>query len=250
MLVLVLTSLLLGFHFFSVPYAPSANPEHDLHTLTLSDPALGQALADCDQGSVSGLTTWLNRAELEDREHIARLLLALCDPKHTDQFDTHLCWQYRNRFRAFIDLTTGKDRLDGQIDNLLAYTLATGETAAYKPDEADINLARSLEPRLKRDANEDKDPNLEDTIGCIEFQARNYAGAKDAFQLSVTYFAQLHDAGAAKAAMLEQRRLEASTRNEQAMTDHKGPDPIADSELQPLPPDVVLAGTPTPPAKP
>jgi hypothetical protein len=216
-LLMALIALSLGIHYFADQDSQaSQNPERDLHELTLRDPELGQALADADKGDVAGLTTWLNRAEKIDRVRVAKLLIELTiDPKkNKTEPDLALCWKYRNRFRAFINLSTSIDKLDIGIDNLLAYALVAGTPT---PSAADLSLARSLEVRLTREARDNDDPELEDTVGCSDVAAQDFAAARDAFALSLTWVSQLHDDGAASLLKLEQARKAAADHNYQVM---------------------------------
>ena len=186
LILLVLAVLLsLGIRFLADPIRQAqmtANPAHDLQELVSHDHVLGQALQQADQGNLGALTAWINRAEFEDRYRLALLLERIScrndGSAKKDVVDITVAYRYRNRFRAFTNLSTGEVRLDNELDNLLAYTLAT---AHDPPSRADLALALSLVPRLRNIPVSDISDQFLDTIGCIEYQAGNYDEAKDAF---------------------------------------------------------------------
>lgn len=233
LLLLSTTLVLLAVKYFVDPDARlTTNPLHDLGDMERRDPDLAQAIqAADDQGDVGPLTAWINRADMTTRERLGvDLLAALANPKHPNEADATLAWKERNRFRAFIGLSTNNEKLDTSIDNLLAYTLVTGPTA---PNPQDLRLAQSLLPRLRRAAKESNDPNIQDTIGCVAFAAHDFVQAKEDFAQSLTYLTQAHETDA-KTLALEKRRLEAARQNAELLASHAG-EPAPAPALKPLP---------------
>ncbi len=233
LLLVVLLLLSLGIRYVVDPERISANPAKDLHELELHDTELAEALKKADQGDIADLSDWINRADLITREHLATLMWTMVmDPKNPHKPEATLSWKYRNRFRPFLEISTGNDHLDTEIDNNLAYILVTGTAT---PSEADIRLVKSLEPRLKHKAKDTNDATIEDTIGCIDFVDRRFEAAKEDFQTSLTYLTQNHDPSTADLEALERRRMEASEYNAQLVAKH--PEPGAQADLKPLPPE-------------
>jgi hypothetical protein len=233
LLLVVLLLLSLGIRYVVDPERISENPAKDLHEMELHDPDLAEALKKADAGDIADLSDWINRADLITREHLATLMWTMVmDPKNPHKPEATLSWKYRNRFRPFLEISTGNEHLDDEIDNNLAYILVTGTAA---PSEADIRLVKSLEPRLKHKAKDTNDATIEDTIGCIDFVDRRFEQAKEDFQTSLTYLTQNHDPGTADLEALEKRRMEASDYNAQLVAKH--PEPGAQADLKPLPPE-------------
>jgi hypothetical protein len=229
--------LSLGIRYFADPVRlaqNSSNPANDLHEMIQRDPTLGSALDKADQqGDIIDLTTWINRADPILRQRLAWLLLGLVEKRigpGLGKPDQELCWKYRNRFRAFLNLSTGLDFLDTVIDNMVAYTLVT---ATPSPSEADIALAKSLLPRLRHDAQENGDDSLMDTVGCVQFIALDFVGAKDSFTKALQFARDAHDPKRHGNDALYQKRLDAAEKN--IVLKAANPDPTAHLTYVPLP---------------
>jgi len=242
-LILLVAALLLslGIRYFADPMRQaqiSTNPAHELQDMTARDPQLEAALASADAGNLQDLTDWINRAEPEDRQRLATLLLRVTeysDGKH-DGFDTTLALRYMNRFRAFMHLSTGSPIIDTDMDNLMAYALAT---ATPNPSPADLDLAKQLLPRLSNGAQGDVANTILNTIGCVQFQLTDFDAAKKSYADALACAAQLRDPPSHEQLALYQRRLEAATHNAElkagALAHPEAPAPT----YLPLPPEDV-----------
>ena len=251
-LILLVAALLLslGIRYFADPMRQaqnSPNPAKELQDMTARDPQLEAALASADAGNQQDLTDWINRAEPEDRQRLAMLLLRVTenpDSKHGD--DVRQVLPYMNRFRAFMHLSTGLPVLDTEMDNLMAYALMTGTP---NPSQADLDLARQLLPRLTNGAVGEGADAILDTIGCVQFQLHDFEAAKKAYADALVVASQARDARPHDLAMY-QRRLDAATHNAQLKAGALAhPDAPAPAYL-PLPPeDVPTDAAAEPPAE-
>lgn len=241
--------LSLGVRYFADPVRlaqASPDPARDLHEMAARDPLLQRGLGRADEGDVTELSTWLNRADPLTRQRLAFLLLRLVAPSGAGQSgetDPALCWRHRHRFRAFVNLGTGREALDTAIDNLVAYTLVTGGSG---PSTQDLAIAKQLLPRLKRAAQESSDDAIMDTVGCVQFAAGDYATAKESFRIAGEYAGQGRDQERTARQPLYTRRQQAAERNAALKA---AAVPGDQPDYEPLPPDVVVAAAtePTPP---
>jgi len=254
-LILLVAALLLslGIRYFADPMRQaqnSTNPAHELQDMTARDPQLEAALASADAGNLQDLTDWINRAEPEDRQRLAMLLLRVTehpDGKHDN--DLTLALRYMNRFRAFMHLSTGSPMIDTDMDNLMAYALATGTP---NPSPADLDFAKQLLPRLTIGAQGEGDgaDAIMDTIGCVQFQLTDFDAAKKSYADALAFAAQVRDPRPHEQLALYQRRLEAATHNAELKAGALAhPDAPAPTYL-PLPPeDGSLDAAAEPPAE-
>jgi hypothetical protein len=241
-LILLVAAMLLslGIRYFVDPVRlaqGSTDPARDLHELCQREPTLAPALDQADRGDVGELATWINRAEPVERQRLAFLLLRLTQKPGAENPDAELCWRYRHRFRAFINLDTGIEALDAEIDNLVAYTLVTGPE---KPSAQDLALARALVPRLTRVARDSSEDAIMDTVGCVQFVAEDFAEAKESFTLANRYATEARDQRHHGMDSLYLRRLAAADHNAKAKAEGRPADYL------PLPrEDDVPAAAPT-----
>jgi hypothetical protein len=237
--------LSLGVRYFADPVRlaqSSPDAGRDLQELCQREPLLGPALDRADRGDVTELVKWINRAEPAERQRLAYLLIRLTfkaaprDPAKPAaaggvaelQPDKTLLWQYRHRFRAFLNLDTGDDALDTELDNLVAYTLVTGDG---KPSAQDLALAQSLVTRLNRVAVDSSSDEIMDTVGCVHFLAEDFRKATEAFTLANRYATEAKDKRPHGPHELYVRRLSAAERNLKLQAEGKT------AEYLPLPPD-------------
>jgi hypothetical protein len=225
LIILVVAMVLsLGMSYFWNPVrlaANSDNPAADLHAMTQQDPDLEHALQSADRNDVTELVKWINRADALQRQRLASLLINLVSPKVSDtqrEPNVHLVYKYRQRFRAFLTLGTGDDRLDIALENLLAYSVVTATDA---PTKQDTDLATLLMPRLRRAANEFSDDALWDTVGCVQFVTGDFAGAKESFATAqkLVREGKSKDKLRRELEELYRRRFEASARNQQLVAE-------------------------------
>ncbi|MBA3709377.1 MAG: hypothetical protein H0W83_11245 [Planctomycetes bacterium] len=191
----------------------SDNPIADLHAMTQQDPDLERALQHADNRDISDLVKWINRADILQRQRLAMLLYILVAPKDSEgmrQQDPDQVYRYRERFRAFLTLGTGDDRLDIQLENLLAYSVIISPET---PTEQDIALANLLVPRLRRAATEYAEDAYWDTVGCALFASGEYANAKEAFSNARKLAHESKDKRKRTNEELYTRRLEATEHN-------------------------------------
>jgi hypothetical protein len=169
------------------------DPGHALHTLEERDEEIAPALAAADAGDPTRLVLWLNRTDADTRLELAHIVhgeVYAPQPGRGREPDNALCWKYRTRLRAFVNISTGDDELDLEFDNLLAYAIATGPTPAGGPgptpaelDAAKLVLLRLREAvRVRLEKHQTADAGaIEDTIGCVLFATGDFAGAREAF---------------------------------------------------------------------
>ncbi len=215
----------------------SGNPAAELHAMTSQDPDLERAMQNADKGDVTDLVKWINRADPLQRQRLATLMITLVSPKVGDaarEPNVHLVYAYRQRFRAFLNLGTGDERLDIALENLLAYSVVT---ANESPTKQDIALANLLVPRLRRAAAEFNDDALWDTVGCALFASGDFTGAKDAFSTAQRLARESKSKEKERRALTElyQRRTQAAERNLQLVAE-KSSEPLA-----PLPREIEAA---------
>lgn len=161
------------------------DPAGAVRTWGEHDPALADALASADKGDRSPLISWLNRAEQPARMRLALLHLKMVEPASTEGMDAHLppddrlMWRLRDRFAALSTSSFDDPRISLGVDNVLAYGLVAG-TAAPLP--RDIELARSILPRLEAAMSAEPLHAVWDTIGCVRFASGDFDGARRAFE--------------------------------------------------------------------
>jgi hypothetical protein len=176
--------------------APAGDPVAVIAKWTETDRDLGSALAAADQGNPAPLATWLNRADEQQRLNLAAVLYRLValgggeDQDKDPISDDRVAYRYRDRLRAFLNVSIGNDRRDVELnhtmDNLLAYTVVAG---TERPTELDLEIARELLPRLEARMKDHPDHAVFDTIGCVRFAFGEYALSRDAFAESSRLFA-------------------------------------------------------------
>jgi Zn-dependent protease with chaperone function len=193
-LILIILTLLLAISYILEPGMDSVrDPQQAVNAWIQRDRDLGIALQAADNGQHMPLATWLNRLDEIPRQRFARITLRQItidiglDKDKDQRFDDRPIYRWRHRLMAFQEVTTGDSQLDHEIDNNLAYGLVAG---TENPTATDLNIARSVLPRLIKKAAEMKsDHALQDTIGCVHFALGEYANAVTAFELVTTRFA-------------------------------------------------------------
>lgn len=175
---------------------PAGDPVAVIAKWTESDRDLGSALAAADQGNPAPLATWINRADEQQRRNLAAVLYRLValgggeDQDKDPVNDDRVAYRYRDRLRAFLNVSIGDERRDVELnhtmDNLLAYTVVAGTA---RPTELDLEIARTLLPRLEARMKDHPDHAVFDTIGCVRFALDDHALARDAFAESSRLFA-------------------------------------------------------------
>jgi hypothetical protein len=161
-----------------------------------SDRDLGAALAAADQGNPAALATWLNRADSQQRRSLAVVLYRLVvvgagvDQDKDALNDDRVAYRYRDRLRAFLNVGIGEQpadiELNHEMDNLLAYTVVAGTTL---PTAQDLEVARTLLPRLEASVKDHPAHAVYDTIGCVRYALGDFALARDAFAEASRLFA-------------------------------------------------------------
>lgn len=168
--------------------APTGEPATAIAKWTESDRDLGAALAAADQGNPTPLATWINRADEQQRRNLAVVLYSLVakgggeDQDKDPISDDRVAYRYRDRLRAFLNVSIGDEDRDRELnnimDNLLAYTVVAGTAA---PTAQDLEIARGLLPKLEARMKDHPEHAIFDTIGCIHFALGDYTKARDAF---------------------------------------------------------------------
>lgn len=176
--------------------APAGDPALAIAKWTENDRDLGSALAAADQGNPAPLATWINRAEPQQRRNLAVVLYRLValgggeDQDKDPLNDDRVAYRYRDRLRAFLNVSIGDEPRDVELnhtmDNLLAYTVVAG---TERPTPQDLEIARALLPRLEARMKVKGDHMVLDTIGCVHFALGDHAKARDAFAEAVRLFA-------------------------------------------------------------
>ena len=176
--------------------APTGDPVTAITKWTENDRDLGTALAAADQGNPAPLATWLNRADEQQRRNLAAVLYRLValgggeDQDKDPLNDDRVAYRYRDRLRAFLNVSIGDERRDIELnhtmDNLLAYTVVAGTD---RPTAQDLDIARGLLPKLEARMKEHPDHGVFDTIGCVRFVLGEHVLARDAFAEASRLFA-------------------------------------------------------------
>ncbi len=172
--------------------APAGDPVAVIAKWTESDRDLGAALAAADQGNPTPLATWINRAEEQHRRNLAIVLYRLValgggeDQDKDPINDDRVAYRYRDRLRAFLNVSTGQVEVDAVMDNLLAYTVVAGTA---QPTAQDLEIARGLLPKLETRMKEHPEHGVFDTIGCLHFVLGDQIKSRDAFAEASRLFA-------------------------------------------------------------
>lgn len=176
--------------------APAGDPATAISKWTENDRDLGSALAAADQGNPAPLATWINRAEPQQRRNLAVVLYRLValgggeDQDKDPLTDDRVAYRYRDRLRAFLNISIGDEARDIELnhlmDNLLAYTVIAG---TEHPTAQDLEIARVLLPKLEARMKIKPNHMVLDTIGCVHFALGHHAKARDAFAEAVRIFA-------------------------------------------------------------
>lgn len=194
-LILIIIGLLLAASFF-LNQNTTGDPATLLAQWAAKDHDLGTALTNADQGNPSDLTSWLNRADEEERQRLASLIASLIivgggkDNEGDWLVDDRLLYRYRHRLRPFLNVSSGSSsdskKIDLEMDNMLAYGVVAG---TEQPSEQDLTLARIALPRLEERMRSNPEHAVLDTIGCVYFALGDFTKAKESFTAASKLFA-------------------------------------------------------------
>jgi hypothetical protein len=221
-LIFIILGLLLAASF--VFRQTTGDPATQLAQWARQDHDLGTALTNADQGNPRDLTSWLNRADEEERQRLAGLIVALIstgagkDAEGDWLVDDRLLYRFRHRLRPFLTVSSGSSaigqEIDLEMDNMLAYGLVAG---TEQPSEQDLALARIALPRLEERMRRKPDHAVLDTIGCVYFALGDFAKAKEAFTAASQLFATTKEEGSWFDSAETVRRRDKTRRHQQAL---------------------------------
>lgn len=208
----------------------ASDPAAELRAWGERDPQLGEALAQADRGERTPLISWLSRvddltrsrfAEYQLREALVGSGKGGTSPPPSDQ----ALWSRRHRFAALSAVNLPDPEQVLRIDNTLAYCLVA---CTATPMPKDVELARSVLPRLEAAMSKEPHHVIWDTIGCVRFVSGDFDGARRAFEDAVRLAEKERSLGDEKSKeelkdglRLYQRRLEAARLNLQSATGSK-----------------------------
>lgn len=216
----LLVALAAGMHFSPLRgAATSEHPAADVAEMARADPDLGGGLAAADAGDTRALIAWLTRAEPIDRLKLVILHLREAELSGgTDvggallPMDDRSLYRMRWRLSAFSAVPLPEQEYNLMVDNAFAYGLVAGTT---HPVPREVDLARSVLPRLEAEVERHPDHAIWDTIGCVRFAAGDWAGAEKAFSEAqrLVASAKLAPGDRQTQSQLYNRRLQAARQN-------------------------------------
>lgn len=201
--------------------AQEADPAGAIAAWSAKDPALSAALLSADAGDTGPLVSWLSRAPSGERQRLAVLHQKLSDDsggvgKDGTRLppDDRAPWRMRFRFAALSAVPLEDDfGLGLAVDNTYAYALVAGNP---RPSPQDVERARAVLPRLESSVQRSPQHAVLDTIGCVRFVAKDWDGARRAWEEALAQLAKERRIGQAERAAcqgLYTRRLEDAKHN-------------------------------------
>lgn len=201
--------------------AQESDPSGAIASWTTKDATLAAALQAADAGDTGPLIAWLSRAPAGERQRLAVLHQRLSDDSGgttTDGTrlppDDRIPWRLRFRFAALSAVPLEDEfGLGLAVDNTYAYALVAGNP---RPSPQDIEKARSVLPRLEASVQRNPLHAVLDTIGCVRFAARDWDGARRAWEEALAQLAKDRKIAQAERAAcqgLYSRRLEDAKHN-------------------------------------
>jgi Zn-dependent protease with chaperone function len=146
--------------------------------LVASHPELNAALvAAVETHDYDPLQRWLTDQDAHQRRFYALAVQDLFDAHRLDA-DERKLRSYIHYLMPFRKLSTDDDALDAELQNTIAYALATGRE---RPSPDDLAILRDLLTGLVAYHQQAPCEAWADTIGCVQFVLGDRAAAKDAF---------------------------------------------------------------------